>query len=460
MPFLRASFGLLTQVVVTAVVLAAIGGAAIYLQPSLGRSLLNSGLVPDPLRPVVVAIAPEAGAPAPEVIAGTPRGGRGGPQAPIVVAGTVGQDMTRTRMKAIGTGEAQQSVTVYPDNTSGIVEEVVVSSGDAVAPGEVLVRLESENQQIAVERARIALEAAERNIERYRRLQNSSAFSGVDAENAAREGEVALLDLREAELSLSKREIRSPIAGRVGIVTVDRGDLISAETAIATVDDREKLKVVFFTPESFVGEISVGTPIEATPTAHPSNVYEGEISAIDSRLDQASRTLRTEALIENTEDRLRPGMSFTVDAVLPGERHLAVDPLAVVWQRDGPIVWKIVDGEARAAAVRIVSRGIDQMLIASNELEVGDPIVVEGLQSVRDGGPVTVQNNVGPPADDRSDEAEPVAGDGGPDGVTPWSATNIDRTAWKSGGRSAGGTVRREGAAVQGPVSPNSGIRG
>ena len=401
----------LKQVIVTILVLLVAAAGIAKLWPSTARSVLNAGIeLPEPVRAAIVWVAPEAGEPAPEVAGATKPGpgGRGG-GATIVVAGTVTDGETRTQMKAIGSGDAARSVVVHPDNVTGIIENVAVKSGDSVPAGGVLITLEHSNEQVALDRARIALDAANDKLDRSQRLRQSNAMSAVEVTDALRARDNARLDLRSAEITLNKRQILSPFAGRVGIVNVEPGALVTSDTVIATVDDRSRIKIVFYTPESFVPELSIGETVSAVSSAQPGKTYEGEITAIDSRLDEASRTLRTEALVENPRDELRPGMSFTVALALPGQKYLSVDPLSVVWERTGPMVWKIDDGKVAKAHVKIIERTIDRMLVASDEIASGDKVVVEGLQAVRDGGPVEVQETRTPPPGKAETESEPIA---------------------------------------------------
>ncbi|UIJ72910.1 efflux RND transporter periplasmic adaptor subunit [Aurantimonas sp. HBX-1] len=392
---------ILKQVLVTFLVLIIAAVAYLKWEPGAGRAVLNSDVaVPEFLRSAILYVAPEAGEPATDIAAG-PQGNprRGGGGATIVVADTVVKGVTRTAMRSIGTGEAARSVVVYPDNTTGIIDEVQVQSGDQVEAGSILARLERASEEVAVARAQLGVEAADEKLRRFQRLQDSNTITAVEVTDVARERDNARLDLQTAEIALGKRDIRAPIAGRVGIVSVDQGDLVGSDTVIATIDDRSQLKVVFFTPESFVQDLEIGAPLQAVATARPSRIHEGRIVAIDSRLDEASRTLRTEAMIDNGEDELRPGMSFAVTLELDGETFLSVDPIAVVWERNGPIVWKIADDKAVKAPVRIIERNIDRILVASDTLQAGDLVVVEGLQTVREGGPVEIQRVREAPAD-------------------------------------------------------------
>lgn len=382
----------LKQLLVTLVVIIVGLGLWISLDARAGAYVLNAGLpLPGPVRDLIASLSPE---PVEERAGATPvgRGGRGGSARPtIVVADTVDMSVTRNRMRAIGTGEAERSVSVYPDVT-GIIETVPFKSGDRVAVGDTLADLENDAEELAVDRARIAVAAAEEKLARVERLEASRSITAVEVTSAGRELENARLDLRAAEIALAKRRIVAPIAGRVGIVSVDTGDLVNNTTLITTIDDRSRLKVNFYTPETFVQELAIGQPIEAVSTARPEKTYQGVISAIDSRLDEASRTLRTEATIDNPEDELRPGMSFAMTLSLEGERLLSVDPLSVQWERNGPVVWKIEGDVATKRAVRIVERNIDRVLVTSETLKEGDTVAVEGVQALREGAKVQIQN--------------------------------------------------------------------
>jgi hypothetical protein len=81
----------------------------------------------------------------------------------------------------------------------------------------------------------------------------------------------------------------------------------------------------------------------------------------------------------------------------------------VQWERDGAFVWHIVDRKVEKAAVRVVERSIDRLLLTSDQLKMGDSVVVEGTQSVREGGEVEVRGTPKPPAAPASDDGVPAA---------------------------------------------------
>lgn len=378
---------LLRQIAATFLVLLAGVAVWIWLSPVPGRYLLgDTSPLPAFARPLVAALSSSDD---PAKIGATPQDSRRG-AAPLVVTDGAVPSVTRDRLRAVGTAEAVRTVAVRPDVT-GIVSEITVDSGEAVEAGQILMRLQSDIERVAVDRARIALAAADDQVRRYRSLATSSTVTSVQIDEVARARDAAALDLQSAEIALAKREVRAPIAGRIGILDLDVGALVDSSTTVATVDDRSRLRIVFSTPEAFVAQLEVGQPVSVELSARNGLAFEGAISAIDSRLDQASRTLRTEATVENKGDALRPGQSFSVEIAFPGASFLSVDPLAIQWERAGPFVWTVAEERVSKKPVRIIERNVDRVLVASDTLREGDAVVTEGVQQLREGAPVRVQ---------------------------------------------------------------------
>jgi RND family efflux transporter MFP subunit len=137
-------------------------------------------------------------------------------------------------------------------------------------------------------------------------------------------------------------------------------------------------------PERYSSQMHTGTAVTAQSAALPGQSFEGTISAVDNKLDPASRTLQVQATLPNTKGTIRPGMSFSVDMAFPGETFPAVDPLSIQWSNDGAYVWRIVDGKAQKAMVEIVQRNSDGVLV-KGDLKPGEPIVTQGVLQLSDG---------------------------------------------------------------------------
>ncbi|WP_284541394.1 efflux RND transporter periplasmic adaptor subunit [Pleomorphomonas sp. T1.2MG-36] len=353
------------------------------------RPRLTEAGVPGALLPewLFLAAADNAAAATPR-----PEGGRngaaggGGGRTALVVTAPVVLTETADRVSAIGTAEAARTVVVFPRAT-GMVTEVAFTSGERVEAGATLVRLDDDSEKIALEQAKVALQDADAKATRNERLAETRAISAAERDTARFELSKARLALQEAELNLSRRTITAPFAGIVGLTSVEVGDMVSTSTEIATVDDRSDIKVEFRVPEAFAARVAIGQPIEVATPSQPGATFKGKVTAVGSRIEADSRTLVAQATVDNPDDVLRPGMSFAVTLRFPGQQKPAVPATSVQWDRDGSYVWSIDDGKAKRTGIAIIERNADTVLV-SGDLKPGDPVVIEGIQSVRAGAPV------------------------------------------------------------------------
>ncbi|MFC5386247.1 efflux RND transporter periplasmic adaptor subunit [Aquamicrobium segne] len=310
--------------------------------------------------------------------------------APIasVITAPVSTATINDRLNAIGTGRARATVSVMPYG-SGRLEELLLQSGARVQKGEIIARLDSATEEIAVDRARAARDDAAAKVERMRQLRSSNAATQVQLTDAELGLRNADLGLHDAEVALERRSVTSPISGIVGILPIEAGNYVTSQTSIATIDDRSAILVDFHVPERFAAMIEIGAAITATPLANPNQEYVGTVSAIDNRIDEKSRTLWVQATIANPADFLRAGMSFQIVMKFPGQSYPAVSPLAVQWGSDGAFIWLVEDGKAKRVGVRIVQRNTESVLVDA-PLPPGSIIVTEGVQSLREGGGVRI----------------------------------------------------------------------
>ncbi|MEK1933785.1 MAG: efflux RND transporter periplasmic adaptor subunit [Pararhizobium sp.] len=376
------------QVSISLVILVVGLGIWVRFVPGAGAMLAKAG-VPEQL--LVFAAKPADGAADGQGAGqgqGSGRRGQGG-GAPLVVTQPVDSAVVNDRLNAIGNGEAILSVAVTPQAT-GNLTEVLVHSGDRIEKGQVIARLDRDEQKIAAAQAKVAVDSAREKVERNRRLGNAVSVAVLrEAEFAMQAAELAL---QTAELDLKRRDIVAPSGGIVGIITVNPGDYVTTSTPVAVVDDRSQILVDFWAPERFSTKISVGQAVTASAIALPGSEFSGSIHAIDNRIDQASRTLRVRARIDNPNDTLRAGMSFSVSVRFPGDQYPTVNPLAIQWSADGSYVWRIDQEKSQKVPVKIVQRNSDKVLVEA-ELAKGDAVVMEGVQRLRDGGTVRVASD-------------------------------------------------------------------
>lgn len=397
---MRKSVRIIGQAVMVALVaVAAVVAWAMWL-PASHAILDRAGLL-EPMVRLGVPIAREA------QITG-PAAGAGGMRGPLIVTtAPVVQAELSDRIAAIGTGEALHSVVLLPE-VSGRLAEIRVQAGDRVQAGTVVARLDSDAEQIARDRAALLLDEARATAERLARLQVSGTATEVQIREASLAVRTAELGVRQAEFDLSRREIVAPITGWIGIIAPEVGAQITPSTAIARIDDRSMILVDFSVPERLVGRIAPGDRLNLTLLARGEEQLEGRIRNIDSRVDQASRSLRVVGELANPDDALRAGMAFSISMTLPGTLVPAVDPLAIQWGNEGSFVWAVREGRVTRVPVRILQRS-EGVVLVRGALEPGEHVVREGVQSLREGFEV-------------QDHAQPVIGGVDEDGAERASA--------------------------------------
>ncbi|GAB1580817.1 efflux RND transporter periplasmic adaptor subunit [Phyllobacterium phragmitis] len=367
------------QLVLTVfILLAALAGWA-YFYPGANQVLARVGIDWLPQRST-----PQDGA-ARQEGAGSNGGAR---PAALVVARPAESETINNRLTAIGTGRALETVSVTP-YTSGMMTTLLVKAGARVKAGEPIAQLDAENEQIAADRAKIALQNAENTLRRITTLRSTNTATEVQMVDAQLAVANAKLAQEEAGLALSRRTVVAPISGVIGILPVNAGNFVTTQTAIATIDDRSQILIDIWVPERYAPQIKVGQPLTATAIALPGQIFEGKISAVDNMIDEASRTLRVRAGIANPKDMLRAGMSFEVTILFPGDTYPSVDPLALQWGAEGAYVWRVVNGVAEKVPVHIIQRNTASILV-DGQLRAGDMIVTQGVQSVRAGNPVQI----------------------------------------------------------------------
>ncbi len=323
-----------------------------------------------------------------------PSGGHGGvsrnsSSGTLVLTDPIKLAEDKVVLRAIGTGEALKSASIYP-SVAGEVIEVNFRAEQRVAKGAVLVRLDDKHQRLAVRLARVAVKEARRRLERLEKLTPSGAASVSRLESAETDLESASLRLAQANAALGDRTIYAPFDGIIGLTEVDKGDRVTEDTLIATLDDRSVILVEFYLPEEYASRIANGDPVTMRPWTMQDRELQGTIFALGSRIDPVTRSLKVKARITDPGVAIRPGASFQVKLAFKGLSYPVVREVAVLWSRDGAYLWRVSENRVEKVFVKIVRRDRGNILV-DGPLESGDLIVVEGVQGLRAGQSVNTK---------------------------------------------------------------------
>lgn len=289
----------------------------------------------------------------------------------------------RTEVEAIGSALATTSAEIYPE-TAGRVTRVLFAAGDFVRSGEPLLQLDARQEQLAVDAARVQVREADQLLSRYRRIEDTGALS----ESQIEAGETALASARvaleQAQTSLADRTVRAPFSGHVGLTEIDPGDRVNDSTPITQIDQRGTLYVDFSAPEAVFNVLRPGQTVQVTPFSDPSLTLDARVVATDNRISRDSRDFIVRTEITNSNDRLRPGMSFRILFTRNGETRAAVPEEAIVWGGEGSQLFVVRDNKARRVPVTITSRR-DGLAFVDGKIARSDRVIVKGVQKIRDG---------------------------------------------------------------------------
>jgi membrane fusion protein (multidrug efflux system) len=320
-------------------------------------------------------------------------GGFGGraAQPPLVVASPVVLDRLYDTVEALGTAQANESVTLTAKVTD-TVRRVNFEDGDYVEAGAVLIELTNQEEEALLAEARANLDDAERQLERLEDLTARGLAPASELDVARSRAAASEARLNTVVARLSDRLMVAPFSGVLGFRQVSQGTLLTTNTPITTLDDISTIKLDFTVSERFFGEMSPGAKVIAQSASYPDREFEGVVRTVGSRIDPVTRAITVRAHVANEDRALSPGMLLTVEVVM-GERLALVVPEHSVFQvQDRAYVYR-VDGEqvARRQQIELGARrfGIVEVLDGLGE---GDLIVTEGIVKLRDGVAVRLAN--------------------------------------------------------------------
>lgn len=309
------------------------------------------------------------------------------PQPAISVSAAVAREQPwQSRLPAIGTLKAYQGVDLTAE-VQGTVKEVLFQSGEKVTLGQPLLQLDSE-----VERAILATAEAVRALARveYQRGQDlikrqaisKSEFDRLNAELLKAEASVTQL-----KAELDKKRILAPFAGTIGIRQVDTGDYLSPGTSFATLQDLSRLYVDFFLPEQDYPQLAIGQRVRLSLAAYPGEVFSGEISALNPKVEETTRNVQVRAMLPNPDNKLLPGMFANLEVLLPGEKpQVLVPETAITYTLYGNSVYVIGEQKDDQGAVVKDDKGqprlvVERRFVETGERRDGQVLVLKGLKA-------------------------------------------------------------------------------
>ena len=292
---------------------------------------------------------------------------------------------------------------------SGIVKELHFKSGDDVAAGDILLTLRADDDSAKLEALKATAALSEivhqRDQEQFKIKAVSQATLDADAANLKN----AKAQVAEQQAVVDKKTLRAPFAGHLGVRVVDIGQYISAGTAVVTLQALDPIYADFFLPQQALNQIRLEQVVTIKIDTYPNGDFAGTITAINPKVDPATRNVQVRATLKNPDRLLLPGMYASVNVAAGGkQRFLTLPQTAVTYNPYGETIYVVDDkGQDPQGRPQLIARQIfvtaglkrgDQVAILSG-VEEGQTVVTAGQMKLRNGSPLVIDNTIRPTAD-------------------------------------------------------------
>ncbi|HEY4641944.1 MAG TPA: efflux RND transporter periplasmic adaptor subunit [Thermoanaerobaculia bacterium] len=309
----------------------------------------------------------------------------------------------QTKLSAIGTVAAVQGVTVSAD-LPGMVEEISFVSGKPVNKGDVLVRLDTKQERAQLVAAEAQRELSRVDLDRAKGMLAGGIIPQATFDSTAAQFKQADAKVGEIKATIERKTIRAPFSGVLGIRMVNLGQYLEGGAAVVSLQSLRPAYVNFTVPQQEIGALRTGSQVEVSSDAIGGN-QTGRINALDSTIDEATRHVRVQAVFDNADGKLRPGMF--VEAKLPqgaSNEVITLPASAISYAPFGDSVFivedvKGPDGKSfrgvRQQFVKLGGSRGDQVGVFTG-VKPGEEVVTSGVFKLRPGAAVTVNNTVQP----------------------------------------------------------------
>jgi len=305
--------------------------------------------------------------------------------------------------ESVGTARANESVVITAKQT-GNVAIIGFEEGQRVRKDHVLIELENKERRADLDQARAELEQSRaardeirQSLDRAKQLRVSgnvteARLDQLESQFRAADGRVRSMEarIRSVDARLDDVRLNAPFAGRVGLRQVSIGALVQPGTVITTLDDVSKIKVDFNVPEIFLGRLKTDLEATAKTSAYPGKVFTGKVTAIDTRIDPATRSVKVNALFDNADDLLKPGLFLSVEIILDRREAVMVAEEAVLAEGIKHFVFVVKDNKIERREIKLNQRLPGEVEVASG-LKADEVVVARGIQRARHGQTVNPQ---------------------------------------------------------------------
>ncbi|HEV2097239.1 MAG TPA: efflux RND transporter periplasmic adaptor subunit [Chthoniobacterales bacterium] len=308
-------------------------------------------------------------------------------------------------LSAIGSVSPVQGATIGAE-LAGTVSEISFQSGTPVKKGDVLLKLDASAEAAQLRSAEADEKLGASELERARDLMARKVISQAEFDSAQAKFTQKKAAVDNMRSIIDKKEIHAPFDGVAGIRAVNAGQMVKVGDPLVSLQTLDQVFVDFSMPQQQLVDLKTGLPVKVTTDAIPGREFEGKLTAVNSSLDAATRSVSLQATLDNSDHALRSGMFAQVKVLLPQKNPtLYIPATAVSYAPYGNSVYLIE--KKHDEKTKTDSLTLHQQFVRTGEtrgdfvavtegLKAGDEIASTGVFKLRNGINVVVDNKLAP----------------------------------------------------------------
>ena len=305
------------------------------------------------------------------------------PASPVELS-TVGKGSISTFLETTTVLEAVNSATLVA-RRSGQVIQLLADEGRTVARGQVLARLDDTEARIALSRAELTLEQAEREANRAKQLHERGVQSQSTLDDLTFKLRTAKEDLLQAQYDLSQTRITAPFGGRVVGRFIQLGETVTPGKDCFRVDDFDPLLARVYFPEREQSRVRVGQTATLELDAHPGRSFPARVTIVNPAVDRSNGTFKVTLEVEDPKHDLRPGSFARVRLEAASYADVVVLPRKAVVTEDGDSYVFVAQGDSvNRVAIEVGAISGDTAQILAG-LAPGAKVVTVGQGGLKQG---------------------------------------------------------------------------
>src|SRR6266404_4412679 len=322
-----------------------------------------------------------------------------------VSSATVKEEDWAPTLSAVGSLSAVQGAVISTE-LAGIVSEISFENGAEAKKGDVLMKLDTSQEEALLRSAAAEAQLARTDLERSRDLAMKKVVSSAELDSAQSKFTRLNAVVDQMRSNIRKKTLVAPFDGQLGIRQVNVGQMINPGQQVVALTSLDPVYVDFALPQQHLGKLSHGLEVRVTTDALPSRVFPGKLTAVNSMVDTATRNVSVQATLENPDHALRPGMFAKAEVVLPEKSPALIIPgSAVSYAPFGDSVFVIekkkdekTGKESQAIRQQFVRVGESRgdFVSITQGLKAGEIVVSTGVFKLRNGMAVTISNELAP----------------------------------------------------------------